>query len=147
MSKHLTKKRVILAAIAGLTVALATGGAYAYFTASGSGTGSATVGSASGITLSSGSVGGLYPGGADVPVTVTISNPGGGAQYVDTVSGSVADNAGCLGSWFQVDSAAYAGTIAPGGSDTKGTNVRMLDSGSNQDVCQGKSMTINWSSN
>jgi hypothetical protein len=146
MSKHLTRKRVVLVAIAGLTVALAAGGAFAYFTASGSGTGSAGVGSASGITLASGTVSGLYPGGADVPVTVTITNPGSGAQYVDTVGGSVATNSGCLGSWFQVDSVSYAGTIAAGGSDTKGTNVRMLDSGTNQNVCQGKTMTVNWSS-
>jgi hypothetical protein len=146
MSKHLTKKRVVLLAIAGSAAALAAG-AFAYFTASGSGTGSATVGSASGIVLSSGAVSGLFPGGADVPATVTISNPGGGAQHVGTVSGSVADNSGCLGSWFQVDSVVYNGTIAAGGSDTASTNVRMVDSGTNQDVCQGKAMTVNWSSN
>jgi ABC-type glycerol-3-phosphate transport system substrate-binding protein len=146
MSKHLTKKRVILLAIAGVGVALAAG-AFAYFTASGSGTGTATVGSASNINLSSGPVSGLFPGGADVPVTVTISNPGGGAQFVNTVSGSVADNGGCLGSWFQVDPVTYADTIGPGSSDTASTAVRMLDSGTNQDVCQGLSMTVNWSSN
>jgi hypothetical protein len=146
MKKHLTKKRVILLAIAGLTVALAAG-AFAYFTAAGSGTGTATVGTASAITLASDPVTGLFPDGADVPVTVHISNPGGGAQFVNQVSGSVADNSGCLGSWFQVDSVTYAATIAAGGSDTANTNVRMLDSGTNQNVCQGKSMTINWSSN
>jgi hypothetical protein len=146
MRKHLTKKRAVVLAIVGAAIALGTG-AFAYFTASGSGTGSATVGTASAINLSSGAVGGLYPGGADVPVTVNLSNPGGGAQYVGTVSGSVADNGGCQGAWFQVDSVAYNGTLAVGGSDTKSTNVRMLDSGTNQNACQGKTMTINWSSN
>jgi ABC-type glycerol-3-phosphate transport system substrate-binding protein len=146
MKKHLTKKRVILLAIAGVAAALAAG-AFAYFTATGSGTGTATVGSASNINLSSDPVTGLFPGGADVPVTVHISNPGGGAQFVNTVSGSVGDNGGCLGSWFQVDLVTYAATIAAGGSDTASTNVRMLDSGTNQNVCQGKSMTVNWSSN
>jgi len=146
MSKHLTKKRLIVLAIAGATVALAAG-AFAYFTAAGSGSGSATVGSASGITLSGDPVGDLYPDGADVPVTVTISNPGSGAQHVGTVSGTVADNGLCLGTWFVVDSVVYGGTIAPGGSDTADTNVRMLDSGTDQNVCQGKSMTVNWTSN
>jgi hypothetical protein len=146
MRKHLTKKRAVVLAIVGAAIALGTG-AFAYFTASGSGTGSATVGSASAINLSSGAVGGLYPGGADVPVTVNLSNPGGGAQYVGTVSGSVADNGGCQGAWVQVDSVDYNGTLAVGGSDTKSTNVRMLDSGTNQNACQGKTMTINWSSN
>jgi len=146
MSKYLTKRRVIVLAITAAAVAVATG-AFAYFTASGSGTGSATVGSASAVNLSSGAVGGLFPGGADVSVTVTIANPGSGAQHVGTVSGSVADNSGCLGAWFQVDPVVYNATIAAGGSDTATTKVRMLDSGTNQDVCQAKSMTINWSSN
>ncbi len=146
MRKHLTKKRLILVAIAGVAAAAGTG-AFAYFTASGTGTGTATVGSASSITLSSGAVSGLYPGGADVPVSVTITNPGGGAQYVGTVSGSIADNGGCQGAWFQVDSVTYNGTIAAGGTGTASTKVRMLDSGTNQNVCQGKSMTITWSSN
>ena len=145
MARHGKKKAIVLA-VAVLAIALGTG-AYAYFTSTGSGTGSATVGSSSGIQLSSPSVGTLYPGGADVPVTVTIHNPGSGAQFVNQVSGTVADNAGCLGSWFQVDTVTYANTLAAGASDTASTNVRMLDSGTNQDVCQGKSMTINWSSN
>lgn len=146
MRKHVTKRRVISLAVAASAVALGTG-AYAYFTASGSGTGSAAVGSASAITLASGTVSGLFPGGADVPVTVTITNPGGGAQYVGTVSGTVADNGTCQGAWFQVDSVAYNGSISAGASDTKSTNVRMLDSGTNQNACQGKTMTVSWSSN
>jgi hypothetical protein len=145
MARHGKKKAIVLA-VAVLAIALGTG-AYAYFTSTGSGTGSATVGSSSGIQLSSPSVGTLYPGGADVPVTVTIHNPGGGAEFVNQISGTVANNGGCLGTWFQVDSASYAATLAAGATDAVSTNVRMLDSGSDQNVCQGKSMTINWSSN
>ena len=146
MTRYVTKKRLILVGIVAVAIALAAG-ALAYFTSNGSGTGTATVGSATAIVLSSPPVGTLFPGGADVPVTVTIQNPGSGAQFVNQVSGSVADNAGCLGSWFQVDTVTYGATLAPGASDTAATNVRMLDSGTNQDVCQGKSMTINWLSN
>jgi hypothetical protein len=146
MTRYVTKKRLILVGIIAVAIALAAG-ALAYFTSNGSGTGTATVGSATAIALSSPPVGNLFPGGADVPVTVTIQNPGSGAQFVNQVSGSVADNAGCLGSWFQVDTVTYGATLAPSASDTAATNVRMLDSGTNQDVCQGKSMTINWSSN
>jgi hypothetical protein len=146
MRRYVTKKRVILLGIAALAIALGTG-AFAYFTSSGSGTGTAGVGSSSTIQLSSGTVGGLFPGGADVPVTVTIHNPGSGAEYVGTVSGSVADNGGCSGTWFQVDNVTYGATLAAGGSDTVSTNVRMLDSGTNQNACQSQSMTINWTSN
>jgi hypothetical protein len=137
---------VIVVAVAALAIGLGTS-AFAYFSSTGSGTGTATVGSSSAVQLSSAPVTGLYPGGANVAVTVSIHNPGSGSEYVNNVSGTVGDNAGCLGSWFQVDTVAYAGTLAAGATDSKATNVRMLDSGSNQDVCQGKSMTITWTSN
>jgi hypothetical protein len=86
MAKYVTKKRVIVVAVAALTIGLGAS-AFAYFTSTGSGTGSATVGSSSAVELSSASVGPLYPGGADVPVTVTIHNPGSGSEYVNHVSG------------------------------------------------------------
>lgn len=134
---------VTIAAIAGVMAAV---GAYAYFTNAGTGTGSATVGTSSGVTLSGNAVGLLYPGGVDRPVTVTITNPGSGAQYVGTVSGAVADNGGCDGDWFEVDSVAYDATLGPGASDTVSTVVRMLDNGGNQDACKNLTLTINWSS-
>jgi hypothetical protein len=147
MARHVTKKRVIVIAVAALAIGLGTS-AFAYFTSSGSGSGSAAVGSASTVQLSGSTVANLYPGGADVPVTVTIHNVGSGAQYVGTVSGAVANGTGtCVGSWFQVDDVDYDATLAPGASDTVSTHVRMLDSGTNQDDCQGQSMTVNWSSN
>lgn len=146
MKRHLTKSRMIVGAAVIVAIAVG-GGAFAYFTSSGSGTGTATVGSSAAVTLSSDAVTGLFPGGVDVPVTVHITNPGSGAERVGTVSGTVADNAGCLGTWFEVDSVVYDATLAPGASDTASTVVRMLDSNTNQDVCQGKAMTINWTSN
>jgi len=148
MKKLIASKKGIVALLATLTVvAIAAVGSFAYFTASGAGTGSTTVGHSSAIQLSSPTVGDLYPGGADVPVTITIHNPGSGAQHVGTVSGTVADNLGCLGSWFVVDAAVFNGTIGAGASDTAPTHVRMLDSGTSQNVCQDKTLTINWSSN
>jgi hypothetical protein len=144
----LIKSKKALVLLGALVVAAAASiGAYAYFTAAGAGNGTAHVGSSSAIELSSPLVGDLYPGGADVPVTVTIKNPGGGAQYVGTVSGTVEDNGGCLGTWFVVDPVDYKDTLAAGASDTVGTNVRMLDSGGDQNVCKGKTVTIDWSSN
>ena len=146
MSKYVTKKRVIVVAVAALAIGLGTS-AFAYFTSIGSGTGTATVGSSSAVTLNSPSVGPLYPDGADVPVDVTIHNPGSGSEYVNHVSGSVADNSGCLGSWFQVDGFDYADTLGAGADATVQTQVRMVNQNLSQDACQGKSMTINWSSN
>jgi hypothetical protein len=146
MKRFITKKPVVIGATIAVAISAAVAG-YAYFTASGEGTGSATVGSATPIDLSSPLVGDLYPDGADVPVTVTIANGGSAAQYVNTVSGTVRDSGGCDGDWFEIDSITYQDTIAANGSDTAGTSIRMLDSGTNQDACQGASLTIDWSSN
>jgi hypothetical protein len=142
----LKKKRVLV----GLTIAMlaVAGAAFAYFTSSGEGTGKATVGSSSTIALSSDAITGLFPGGAAVPVTVHVHNPGGGAEFVNTISGTVADNGECKGSWFTVSPITYKEDVGAeaSGPDAK-TTVTMTDTGGNQDACQGLGMTINWSSN
>jgi hypothetical protein len=145
--RFFTRRKGVASLTALVVAAVAAFGAYAYYTSTGSGSGSATVGSSSAIQLSGSPVAQLFPGGADAPVTVSIHNPGGGGEHVGTVSGTVADNGGCLGSWFIVDPISYGATVAAGATVTAGTNVRMADSGTNQDACQGKTMTINWTSN
>ena len=142
-----TKKGLALLAVLVVAAVAAIGG-YAYFSSTGSGSGTAGVGSSTPVTLSSAGVTGLYPGGTSVPVTVSIQNTGGGNEYVDTISGTVADNAGCLGSWFTVAPVTYQNTVAPGKTvSASPTTVTLNESGSNQDACQGKTMTINWTSN
>jgi hypothetical protein len=90
----------------------------------------------------------LFPGGAAVPVTVHVHNPGSGAEFVNQITGTVADNGACLGSWFTVAPISY-GQDVPAGSNgpNTSTTVTMADTGGNQDACQNASMTINWSSN
>jgi hypothetical protein len=146
MAKHVTKKRVIVVAVAALAIGLGTS-AFAYFSSTGSGTGTATVGTSTAVQLSSPSVGPLYPGGVDVPVTVSVHNPGGGSEYVNQITGTVATSAGCLSSWFVVDPITYAAEVAPGATGSAPTNVRMLNVSASQDACKNASMTINWSSN
>ena len=146
MAKYLTKKRVIVVAVAALAIGLGTS-AFAYFSSTGSGTGTATVGTSTAVQLTSASVGPLYPGGADVPVTVSIHNPGSGDEYVNQITGTVATNSGCLTGWFVVDPINYATEVLPGATVSASTNVRMLNVSANQDACKNASMTINWSSN
>lgn len=149
MTKFRAPRRItILLAIAAAAIIIPIA-AFAYFTTTGTGTGTASVGSSSTIQLSNtaADVGGtLYPDGADVPVTVRIDNPGDGAQFVGTVSGAVQDNGTCLGAWFVVDDVAVNATLAKGASTTAATVVRMLDSNTNQNSCQGKTLTIDWTS-
>jgi hypothetical protein len=146
MRRFMTKKALILLAAVAAAIGLSVS-AYAYFTNAGSGAGTASVGTSSAIELSSDLVGTLYPGGADVPVTVNIHNPGSGNQYVGTISGSVQTQAGCLGSWFTVDSINYAAQLAADGSDTADTAVRMNNINASQDACKGLTLDIDWSSN
>jgi hypothetical protein len=142
-----SKKFIVLAAVGAVAVAVAAFGAYAYFSSTGSGTGTASVGASSAIALSSPAVGTLYPGGPDVPVTVSIHNPGSGNEFVGTISGTVADNGTCQGAWFTVDPITFSAQVAAGATTTASTNVRMVESNTNQDACQSKTVTINWSSN
>jgi hypothetical protein len=147
MRKFLSKRRT-LAALAAVAVLAMAGAAYAYFTSVGSGSGSATVGSTSSVNLSSTVVGDLFPGAAATPVTVKVHNPGGGTQHVATISGTVADNGTCLGSWFTVASVTYNHDVAGGADGPDGaSSVKLNETGSNQDACQGKTVVINWSSN
>jgi hypothetical protein len=149
MPKHMTPRRLaITLAIAAVAIAVPVG-AFAYFSTTGEGSGSAAVGSATGIALSSTGqdvTGTLYPGGADASVTVLVENRGDGAQYVGDVAGAVADNGNCLGAWFVVDTVAVDENLARGADTAATTKIRMLDSGTNQNACQGKTMAIDWTS-
>ena len=141
-------KRTWVAIVAILAIALSAVGAFAYFTASGSGTGNAEVGAATAVVITSdANVSDLYPGGGDQTVDVHVNNPGSGQQFVADVSGAVQTSGGCLGSWFQVDTINLNTNIAPGATANATTAVRMNDSGTNQNACQNATLTINWTSN
>jgi hypothetical protein len=83
----------LLAALA--VIAVSAVGAYAYFTASGSGTGSASVGQAANNLVVTGSApDALTPGGPGSAVSFTVANPANFNQYISsiTLSGVVACN-------------------------------------------------------
>ena len=162
MSKLFTTRRRI--AIVGITAAmvLAGGGAaFAYFTASGSGTGSATVGSTGTwqVTQAS-STGTIYPGSGSSVITFNVKNTGNGDQqystatvavnsstqsgYVGDITQSATPVSGCLASWFSASDTATGddpdlGTnIAAGGTVQVMVQVSMpSDSTDNQDDCEG----------
>jgi hypothetical protein len=132
-----------------LVAALGVGGiAFAYFTANGTGTGSASVGSASTITISASAPSNLYPAGAAQDVTITVNNPGSGAQHVGSVHlDSVDANTTCDTSVFTMLDVPVDQTIAAGHSTTVHGSLSMADNGSPQNDCQGASLTLNLSSN
>lgn len=81
-----TRRRTLLTiggTIGGMIIAAA---AVAYFSAGGSGTGTATVGTSTNFTITSSTTGGnLYPGGSANTVKFSVQNTGGGNQRLASV--------------------------------------------------------------
>ena len=135
-----TKRKI---AAAGLTAAiiLGTGGvAAAYFTSTGSGNGSATVGTASpwSVTVDAATGGPLLPGSGTESMGYSISHLGGGVQKLNSATASINAAtlpAGCEASWFT----ASAGTPTANldGSYSGTVTVTMSNVDANQNACQG----------
>ena len=84
MRKHFTMKRVIVLAVVALAIGIA-GGALAYFTASGSGSGTANAGTAGTLVLHATFDPGLVPG-TSKDVAFTADNASDTNLYVATIS-------------------------------------------------------------
>jgi hypothetical protein len=136
----------------GLVATLALGGiAYAYFTNTGGGAGSASVGSSSAVQLVGTTSDAIYPAGPDVDVTIDVTNGGSGSQYVNKVHLDSVDadslHATCDTSAFSMADVTVADTLAAGASTTVHGALKMADTGVSQDNCQGADLTLNLSSN
>lgn len=141
-----TKKRIALLVVLAIAGSAAFG-AWAYFTASGSGSGTATVGTSSVLTLHGATVGTLYPG-TTVPVTFTVDNPSSGHQQLGTIY--LAGVKACTGAGSSWDPTLNAGaggcsnsgqeqtaceTFDPGNvADANASNFYMADVTENQDL-------------
>jgi hypothetical protein len=147
-------KRLIPLGIAALAVA---GIAVAYFTNLGSGTGTATVGTSSSVTLHGAVASALFPGSSST-VTFTIDNPSLGAEFVNTIHlESITPDAGHSGcstvitggnpDFAMPDVAAGQGFPPGNGQAVTATGtLTMRETGVNQDACQGATLTLNLTS-
>jgi len=160
------KKRTwVLTAIVAVVAAMASIGAYAYFTSTGSGTGSATVGSDSAWTVGqTGTTGGpLYPdpaiGTGNIQTkSYSVTNPSAGNQNLTDVKVSVANSDGspwssglCTKNDFSVGGAAVGatytdadstGTFTAGETRNDSVTVQMIDNGANQNDCRGLTVPL-----
>ena len=155
--KLITKRRGLSVLTTALLVVVV-GSAYAFFTSSGTGTGTASVGSSSAVTLHATVTGSLYPGSSS-PVTFTVDNPSSGKQRVGTIS---------LQSITPDASHSECSTVITGGNPdftmaeivvnkvfgpgtgqavTPNGSLTMNDTGVNQDACQGATLTLSLKSN
>ena len=142
----------------GLVATLAIGGvAFAFFSNSGIGTGSASVGQSSTVTIDGTITGTLYPAGAPAAVSVDVTNPGSGSQYVGSVTldSITTDSAhsGCdlsvsgSNAAFTMADISVAAPLAAGTDTVKSGSLQMNDTGIPQDACQHAPLTLHFTSN
>jgi hypothetical protein len=149
-----SKKGLALLAVLAI-VAISAVGAYAYFTASGTGTGTATVGTSSAFTVNGDVTGNLYPAGPALTVPVTVTNNSTGKQKAGTVTlDSITSDAPLCD--VSLNSAGSAFTfanpitinedlLAGATSTVHNGSLQMNDTGANQDACQGSHLTLHFS--
>lgn len=140
--------------VIGSTVgALAIGGvAFAYWTSSGSGAGSATAGTSSDFVVTTDTATGdpLTPGGPTDTVAFHVNNPSSGAQYLTSVAVTVANSDGttwtsgsCSAADFTVGTPSFtAGQIAAGGTKDGTVTITMKNLPANQDDCKGVTVPL-----
>jgi hypothetical protein len=153
------KRTWVLLGVVAVIAAFSAVGAYAYFTATGEGEGSASVGMATDwdVTTDPAAGGPLYPGFGSQTIDYTVENVGDGNQYLAQVAISVANNDGsawsdgtCNKDDFSINGEAaggtatdlYGSTLAPNDDVNDTITIAMVESGDNQDDCQGVTVPL-----
>lgn len=101
------------------------------------------------------SAGMLYPGLAPRDIPVTLSNPNGVTIYVTDIKANLKSTGapGCNARWFTVTQASLPqsgiavpphGTVTLPAQGATAPTVRMIESGTNQDSCQGARLTLGY---
>jgi hypothetical protein len=148
---RIKKKWAVVAVVA--AVFIGGGAAFAYWTQSGSGTGSAANGTTVPITVNQTStISGLAPGLAPVPLSGNFDNPNPSAVYVGSVSATVTATSvvGCLPGDYVIGGTAPVNTEVASGTGVgswTGLNVKLTDTGVSQNLCKGATITISYTSN
>jgi len=153
MRKHFTKKRIVILAL--LLIALsAVGGAIAYWTAGGSGTGTGTAGTTSTLTANQTTVlTPMYPGDTAQTISGNFNNPNSGLIWVSTVTASISSVSMAVGhapgtcdatDFTLANAVATVNAEIPAGlakGAWTGPTIKFNDKASNQDAC--KNATVN----
>lgn len=145
-------RRATIGAVA-VVFALTSGGAFAYFTTSGEGTGEAKVENpVAKLSVESLPVEQLAPG-ITKNDKVTIKNTAEGPERVTLMKAKIIGNSksgtGCESSWFKVtpESTTFGATgveLAAGATQTAEVAVSMLNAEVSQNACKGASVSIHF---
>ncbi|MGB2711422.1 MAG: hypothetical protein WBC33_07880 [Conexibacter sp.] len=148
--RKLMRKRVLIPVAAVMALAIA-GVAVAYFTSSGTGSGTASVGTDAGVTISPVTVNAtLYPGGSSsVDFTVNNTSADTSAKVDKVVADTAAGTngitglpAGCDAADFHFGDVTVNADIAASGSASASGTLSMDNTSANQDACKGASLTL-----
>ena len=147
------RKRLAVVIVAGALVVVGGGAAYAYWTSTGVGSGTAITGtSVDFVVASSAATGGpLTPGGPSQSVAFSVTNPGTGSQNLSSVVVTVANPdgttwdsvSGCSASDYTVGTPGITyGEIAPAGVANGTVTITMDDDPVNQDGCKNATVPL-----
>jgi hypothetical protein len=142
------RKPAVAVAIVGGVLAISGTAAFAYWTAQGTGTGTAKTADASQpLTITQAAVSGaLTPGGSALPISGSVANPNTfGVPFELTAVPSVdSAHAGCQASWYTVTLTTSPTTVAANGSAAFSGTIAMADAPENQDACKGATVTVTY---
>ncbi len=145
----ISKRRFIPVAVALIAILAISGAAYAYWTSSGTGSGTgSTADGVTSLTASSPDLDAMYPGDTDQDIVITVHNPTSQTVYVTSVAVTVTtDKDGCTAADFTLTGAPVAvGAEIGAGADLVLTGVPTIkffdDPVRNQDVCQNAAVTL-----
>jgi hypothetical protein len=144
-TRHRLRRRMVAGTVATGVLALA-GAGFAYWSLTGSGSGSAEIADgAAQLEIDVTVDGELHPGAAST-VTYSVTNPAGFDVPVGTISLAAdslgADASGCDADWFELTDAVLDRTVTAGGTTTATATLRFLDPGVNQDACKGATLSF-----
>jgi hypothetical protein len=145
--KRYARKRLVLLGVVAVVAGMAAFGAYAYWTASGTGAGTATVGTDSGVTIAVTNTGAaLYPGGS---ATITFHVQNDSSSSAVTVGKVVQDGpvtglpVGCSAADFSFADVTLNESVAASGNGPNHTGtLSMANTASNQDACKNASPVL-----
>ena len=157
MKRFMNKKVVAIGLAAGLTLGAA-GAAFAYFTTSGSGSGTTNAGTAGTVSLSASIAGAIVPGDGGQTVTITADNTNATSATITTISGDTPLVTSSVPACQAVITAGAAdqftfaqvnenGQVIPGNASTQltvtGTLIWNDSATQDQTPCAGQPLTLN----
>ncbi|HVW81274.1 MAG TPA: hypothetical protein VHB69_10095 [Mycobacteriales bacterium] len=148
--RKINNKKKAAAILGGGALVLTSGGvALAYWTSTGSGSGTAATGSVQNVSVVQTSTSsGLYPGGS-VQLSGNFNNTNTGKVYVGTVTATIGTlPQGCVAGDFSISGTGAVNAEIPSGTGVgswSGITLTMNDTAANQDACKSQTIPVTYS--